>query len=297
MPRPTRNSAWVVVPRWSRPAARAARLDRGDVDVGGQVLAADVDVRVVVDAMAEVGAERAVATPDRVVELGGGIAVVDEQERRRARGRPPPSATHATDAPGRSRRAGPRRAATPSSARRAARAGRRRVGLDVDERAVARPDEDLAQGAARGRRLGGPGGRRGPRWRGRTRRSASALGGAATETRAVAGRLEPRRDGLEPARLDLDRVVAQARLRGPDRSAAEAVEDRERERPRPGAVFAEDERRPAGRAGPRRPRRPGRARPRRSGGPPGRSGSRRRDRGAPPRPGSSRRRGRTARGP
>ena len=62
-------------------------LDGGDVDVGGQVLPPDMEVRVVVDAMAEVGAERAVATSDRVVQLGGRVAVVDEQERRRAPGR------------------------------------------------------------------------------------------------------------------------------------------------------------------------------------------------------------------
>ena len=46
----------------------------------GQVLPPDVEVRVVVDAMPEVGAQGAVATPDRVVQLRGRIAVVDEQE-------------------------------------------------------------------------------------------------------------------------------------------------------------------------------------------------------------------------
>src|SRR6187397_674254 len=55
-------------------------LDRGDVDVGGEVLATDVGVRVVKDAMAEVGAERAIAAPNRVVEVGCRVAVVDEEQ-------------------------------------------------------------------------------------------------------------------------------------------------------------------------------------------------------------------------
>ncbi len=59
---------------------RRGSLDRGHVDVGGEVLAPDVGVWIVVDPVPEIGAERAVATPDRVVQLGGGIAVVDDEE-------------------------------------------------------------------------------------------------------------------------------------------------------------------------------------------------------------------------
>ena len=145
MPRPTRNSAWVVVPRCVEAGRGRRAFDRGDIDVGGQVLAPDVDVRVVVDAMAEVGTERAVAAPDRVVELGGGVAVVDEEE-------------HAALETG-------RRVREPRTDREAdlgalalgeldrlvgepvGQVGRRRLGLDVDEGAVARPDEDFAQAA------------------------------------------------------------------------------------------------------------------------------------------------------
>ena len=57
------------------------RLDRGDVDVGCQVLAADVAVRVVVDGMPEVRAERSIAATDRIVELGRGVSVVDGEEK------------------------------------------------------------------------------------------------------------------------------------------------------------------------------------------------------------------------
>ena len=116
------------------------------------------------------------------------------------------------------------------------------------------------------------------------------------ERAAVAGRVEPRRDRLEPARLDLDRLVAQDR-REVRTLARETVEDRDARASRsPRRIRAARTGR-AGRAGPTRRRRPARARPRRSGAPRVRSGSRPRGRGGPPRPGSSRRRGRTARGP
>ena len=55
-------------------------LDGRHVDVRGQVLAPDMAIRVGVDAMAEVGPERAVAAADRVVQLGRRVAVVDQEE-------------------------------------------------------------------------------------------------------------------------------------------------------------------------------------------------------------------------
>ena len=239
MPRPTRNSAWVVVPRCVEAGRGRRAFDRRDVDMGGQVLAPDVDVRVVVDAMAQVGTERAVAAPDRVVELGGGVAVVDEQE-------------HAALETG-------RRVREPRTERQAdlgalalgeldrlvgepgGEVGRRRLGLDVDEGAVARPDEDLAQAAVadhdavdreRVEDLVGEdeAGRPAPRC-GRVGMSASPWP-AASRRAAMASM---------PARLDLDRVVAQAR-REVRVLGGQAVEDRERERAGPGAVLAEDER-------------------------------------------------------
>ena len=63
-----------------RPAAWRRTFDGGHVDVGRQVLAADVPVRIVVDLVADVGAQRAIASANRVVQLGGGGAVVDEQQ-------------------------------------------------------------------------------------------------------------------------------------------------------------------------------------------------------------------------
>ena len=132
-----------MVPRWVRPAAVGGSLDRGDVDVGGQVLPADVEVRVVVDAMAEVGAERAVATPDRVVQLRGGVAVVDQQEHAALeagrRGRDPAVDGEADlgalpvgeDDALRRETGGERR--------------RRRGCLDVHERSPSSADQDLAQ--------------------------------------------------------------------------------------------------------------------------------------------------------
>ncbi len=96
-------------------------LHGGDIDVGRQVLPPDVAVRVVVDLVAEVRTERAVAAADRVVQLGRREAVVDEQEhaagesrRRRRRSRP--------RARGRSRPSGRRRGRRRSVARRSARA-------------------------------------------------------------------------------------------------------------------------------------------------------------------------------
>ena len=293
MPRPTRNSAWVVVPRWSRPAARAARLDRGDVDVGGQVLAADVDVRVVVDAMAEVGAERAVAAPDRVVELGRGVAVVDEQqdaalEAGRRRVHPGPSAEGDLGALALGELDG--------LLREAGGEGRRgRIGLDVDERAVARPDQDLAQDALpNDDAVDGEG-------------VEDLVGEDEPDDRRCA-RLRARRGRLRgrppPGAPRWPRAGAARPRSGRSAGAPRGPDARRPGRPGPRAPASPFPRRiraartgPAGRAGPRRPRRPGRARRRRSGAPPGRSGSRRRGRGAPPRPGSSRRRGRTGRGP
>ena len=131
VPRPTRNSAWVVVPRWSSPRVGRGALDGGDVDVGGQVLAPDVDVRVVVDPVAQVRAQRAVAAADRVVQLRRGVAVVDQQERR-AGDRPPTPAiqpsTREADLGALAVREGDALGVEAGQQR-----GRRRVGLDVDE--------------------------------------------------------------------------------------------------------------------------------------------------------------------
>ena len=72
------------------------------------------------DLVAHVRPERAVAPPDRVVQLGGGRAVVDEQEEP-ARERPRPSRDPARRGRGRSRRSGRRRVRClrPPGARRA----------------------------------------------------------------------------------------------------------------------------------------------------------------------------------
>jgi hypothetical protein len=55
-------------------------LDRCHVDVGGEVLPADEAIRVVADRVPDVRLQRAVATSDRVVQLGGLGAVVDEDQ-------------------------------------------------------------------------------------------------------------------------------------------------------------------------------------------------------------------------
>ena len=228
-----------------------------------------------------------------VVELGGGVAVVDEEE-------------HAALETG-------RRVREPRTDRQAdlcalalgeldrlvgepgREVGRGRLGLDVDERAVARPDEDLAQGAVADhdavdrervedlvgedetdRRRPAAVARRRARRRGRRPR------GGRRWRRAGAARSRSGRSAGGPRGPG-------ARRRGRRGSRARACRSRRRTR--------EGRTAPADRAGPRRPRPPGRGRPRRSGGPRGRSGSRRPDPGGRPRPGSSRRRGRTARGP
>ena len=69
MPRPMSASAWVVIPIVVRPRRVRRRLDGRHVDMRGQVLSPDVDERVVVDTMAEVGPERPVPSPARVVQL------------------------------------------------------------------------------------------------------------------------------------------------------------------------------------------------------------------------------------
>ncbi len=145
MPRPTRNSAWVVVPRCDRPGHGRRVLDRGHVDVGGQVLAPDVEVRVVVDSMAQVGAQRPVAPPDWVVQGLGRVAVVDEQHD------PSSEARRYVGDPAVERKADlgalAVREAHALGGETAGQGGRRRVGLDVDEGAVTRADSDLAEGA------------------------------------------------------------------------------------------------------------------------------------------------------
>ena len=122
---------------------------------------------------------------------------------------------------------------------------RRRVRLDVRERSAARPDQDLAQDAAAHH---DPMGREGVEDLVREdeaddRRVAVARWGI--ERVAVTGRLEPGANRLDPARLDLDRLIADdgGKLRS---FAREAIEDRRGERPGPRPVLAEDERvRPA----------------------------------------------------
>ena len=201
----TRPGSWSRGGRGRRPPRP---LDRGEVDVGGQVLAADVAVRVVVDAVAEVGAQRAVAAPDRVVQLRRRVAVVDEQQERRARGRAAASATQASSR-GRSPPRWPSARRDPLRRRRAASAGvdgsaststnapsrrRRRAA-----RASRRPRADDPMDGQRVEDLVGEhdADDRRRRRRGVERR------------RSRPAAAEPRRRRLEPARLDLDRVVAE----------------------------------------------------------------------------------------
>ena len=230
--------------RETRGVGRA--LDGGHVDMGGQVLAADVAVRIVVDLVADVGPQRAVAPADRVVQLGGRRAVVDEQEHAAARGCRGRSAIHASsaeadlgglavdevDALG---RPGGRRGPA-SSARSRPRRGDR-----------PRPTS-TATSPQRPRRADGrdgPAGRRGPRWRGRSRRTAgrrrawrarsgrrpASASRSPRRPRRGARRPRPARSGSRRARAT--RAVA-ARRGWPDG-----------ERAGPGPVLADDERRPA----------------------------------------------------
>ena len=186
---------------------------------------------------------------------------------------------------------------TPSSARRAASAGVDGSASTSTKAPSRDADEDLAQHGHRERRPDASAARRAPHWRGRTRRPGDPLTSGVVRRAPVPGRLEPRRDRLEPARLDLDRFVADALLRGPAARVARPSRIATRERARPGAVLAEHERiRPAqpipgvgDRARQRGPEDRVRLR--------ARSGSRRRDPDARPRPGSSRHRGRTAPAP
>ena len=173
MPRPTRNSACVVVPRWTRPARTAAALHRGHVDVGGQVLPADVAIRIVVDALPNVGEQRPVASPSRIVELAGRVAVVDQEQQAPVQagcrvGDP------RVDARGRSRRAGRRRASIPSRASRAASAGVVGSASTSTNRPSPRSDEDLEQAAIADHDSMRRAARPAPRWRGRPRRSVGA---------------------------------------------------------------------------------------------------------------------------
>ena len=248
------------------------------------------------DAMAEVGTERPVATADRVVQLGGRVAVVDEQRdaapETRGGVRDPAVEREADlgalavgedDAlalePRRERRVSTARPRRRRSRRRAEPTKTSRRAPPRDDDAVGRErvehlvgeDDAVDRLVGRRRRVEAPT-RRARRPRNRRR-----------SPRAAPPRPRPAGSGWTAARSG--------------RSTREAVEDRERQRAGPRSVLAQDERRRVGRVGPRRPRRPGRAPHRRSDAPPGRSGSRRRDRAAPPPRGSSRRPGHTARGP
>src|SRR5688500_6272397 len=55
-------------------------LDRGHVDVRGEVLAADRRIRIVARDMPDVPKERAARPAPRIVELGRRVSVVDEQQ-------------------------------------------------------------------------------------------------------------------------------------------------------------------------------------------------------------------------
>ena len=219
VPSPTRNSAWVVVPRWVRPAPARRALDGGDVDVGGQVLAPDVDVRVVVDAVAQVGPERAVATPDRVVELGRGMAVVDQEKDaaieagRRSRD---PAVEREADLGALAVDERRRR----SASRRAARAGVVGSVSTSTNAPSSQPTATSRRAPAALRRRGGSAGRRGPRWRGRGRRSArSDARRSSSEGARVSGGREPRRDRLETASARPRSGRSAGRGRGPDARA------------------------------------------------------------------------------
>ena len=58
-PQPIRNSAWLRLTETVEAGSPRAALERGQVDVGGQVLTADRDERVGVGALAGIGAQRA----------------------------------------------------------------------------------------------------------------------------------------------------------------------------------------------------------------------------------------------
>ena len=201
---------------------------------------------------------------------------------------------------GRSRRAGRRRGSTPSAARRAARAGVDGSVSTSTKRAV-RP-RPTATSRRRRRRVDDAVGRQGVEDlvgeddAGRS----GPRGRPASERSARRGRL-PRAAAamrLEPARLDLDRVVADDVARGPGRSRARPSRIATASVAGPRAVLAEDERAPAGRAGPRRPRRRAASAAPKIGCASGRGQEVAvAARAGPPSPGSSRRPGRTARGP
>ena len=112
----------------------------------GQVLTPDVDVRVVVDPVAEVGTKRPVPAPDRVVQGIGRVAVVDQEDdaAREAGGR--------VGDPGVEGQADLGSLAVaeddPVGGETFGQGRRRRVGLDVDEASVLPADGDLTQDAA-----------------------------------------------------------------------------------------------------------------------------------------------------
>ena len=280
---PTRTSAWVVVPRWASPAAVGGALDRGDVDVRGQVLPPDVRVRVVVDLVADVRPQRPVASADRVVQLGRGVAVVDEQQRRRG-SRPaaaPPRPSRR--ARGRSRRVWPSASVDALGGEPRGQRRRRRLDLDLDE-ARRRAEVDAR---SRARRVAAPTDAvdrqrvERPRWRGRRRRSARS---SAVRSSAASkpGRREPAARGVDRAAIHLDRLGSGSAAASAGSLDAETAEDRDA-RARPSPAPCSRTTNGSGRSEPLPDvaRTAARASPRRSGGPRARSGSRRRGRVAP----------------
>ena len=149
MPTPTRNSACVVRTE-VRQAGGGGRPFHGcHVHMGRQVLPPDMDIRVVVDAMAQVCPECPFAATDRVVQLRRRVAVVDEEERTatkagghlhhpRVEGQADLRALTLSQ-----RHATGQRHAGGGESRRDA--WRRRLRLDVDEGALSRTDQDLAK--------------------------------------------------------------------------------------------------------------------------------------------------------
>ena len=290
-PQPTRNSAWLVRPSGARPAAVVASLQGREVDVGGQVLAPDPDRPVVVDPVPGIGAQGSVGAL-RPVQLGRREAVVEDQDDpafEAGRGLADPVVERQADlAPG----ALLELDAVGGQARRQGR--RRRRALELDEAVVVPVDEQLADPARPAdEEMDGQGVEElvghdhpGP---GRLVRQSELEGPAEP------GRGDVPHELVQPVRVDLDRDVAdrprevrRARHRAEPALAGQRAEDRQAEGARSRTVLPDDE--PSRRPEPAvdlvelagdRP-------PRRSGGCPPRSGSRRPGPAARPRPGSSR---------
>ena len=238
-PRPARNSAWVVRPEVVEAGAGRGPLDRGQVDVGGQVLPADLRRGSAWTRWPVVGAQGAAA--GRVVELRRRVAVVDEEEQGP---RSSPAAAPATQGSiARQISAGWPRLEVDPLGRQAGREGRRRWA--VRRSRLVRPPEpssghDTARGACRPVRPS-------TRWTGSASSSslariAPSIGSPSSASRTSPAPIPARRSRTcrrrSPAALG-DAVadgVEERRAR-----SAQAVEDPRGEGAGPGAVLANDE--------------------------------------------------------